>query len=99
MLFRDGFSATSMSIVGTSTIGATGLYPSDHAGVVATLTLTSPHAALATPAAAGQPLTAFYASVDQELGALSTAFSDPLVFVRPLEAGLDTIDQIFADMA
>jgi hypothetical protein len=92
VLFRGGFSATSMSIVGTSPIPSTSLYPSDHAGVVATLALTASHAT-------NSPLAAFYALVDQEIGSLSGAFSAALTIRQQPQGILDTIDQFFAGIA
>ena len=99
VLFRGGFSATSMSIVGTSPIGSTGLYPSDHAGIVATLALSASRAAQATSASTISPSAAFYALASQEIGALSAAFSDVSTVLRLHKATLDTIDDFFADLA
>jgi endonuclease/exonuclease/phosphatase family metal-dependent hydrolase len=41
VLFSSSFTAQSMSIVGTQQIASTGLWPSDHVGIVATLSLKS----------------------------------------------------------
>jgi endonuclease/exonuclease/phosphatase family metal-dependent hydrolase len=96
VLFRGGFSATSMSIVGTSLIPSTSLYPSDHAGVVATLTLSASHAALATSAATNSPLKAIYPLADQAIGALYGEVSASLTIQQRPKGILDTIDRIFA---
>ena len=98
VLFRGGFSATSMSIVGTSKIPSTSLYPSDHAGIVATLSLTTSHATQATSTSTNSPLTAFYALADQAIGALSGASSATLSVLGRPKGILDAIDQIFASI-
>jgi len=98
VLFRGGFSATSMSIVGTSLIPSTSLYPSDHAGIVATLSLTTSHATQATSASTNSPLTAFYALADQAIGSLSGAVSTTLSVLGKPKGILDAIDQIFASI-
>ncbi len=87
-----------MNIVGTSPIGSTGLYPSDHAGVVATLALTASHATQATSASTNSLFAAYYAHAEQEIGSLSRVFSANLSVLQPPKAVLDSIDQIFADM-
>ena len=62
VLMHGGVSAQSMYLVGTTTIGSTGIYPSDHAGVVASLVLPTP--TVAATNSADSLLASFYAVAD-----------------------------------
>jgi endonuclease/exonuclease/phosphatase family metal-dependent hydrolase len=99
VLFRNGFSAKSTSLVGTLPIWFTTLWPSDHAGVVATLELTS--ATASTTTSTTSKLTdslwaAFSTLTDQALGSLSGALSSTWTGLQPKKSWTDIVDQLFA---